>query len=112
MMIPRRQLFYRGIFYMGGAQRKMTEQVCCNANRAAGCSHCFEQKPVAHRHERGLGCANEEWNGDPRKTRTSGLRFRKPPLYPAELWGRFYFQRLTSVILTLFQSVLTVFAIF
>ena len=25
--------------------------------------------------------------GDPRKTRTSGLRFRKPPLYPAELWG-------------------------
>src|SRR5262249_34876770 len=26
--------------------------------------------------------------GDPRKTRTSGLRFRKPPLYPAELWGR------------------------
>jgi hypothetical protein len=27
-------------------------------------------------------------NGDPRKTRTSGLRFRKPPLYPAELWGQ------------------------
>src|SRR3954466_8621395 len=27
-------------------------------------------------------------DGDPRKTRTSGLRFRKPPLYPAELWGR------------------------
>ena len=26
-------------------------------------------------------------SGDPRKTRTSGLRFRKPPLYPAELWG-------------------------
>ena len=26
-------------------------------------------------------------HGDPRKTRTSGLRFRKPPLYPAELWG-------------------------
>src|SRR5690606_27546 len=24
--------------------------------------------------------------GDPRRARTSGLRFRKPPLYPAELW--------------------------
>ena len=30
---------------------------------------------------------NSGKNGDPRKTRTSGLRFRKPPLYPAELWG-------------------------
>ena len=28
------------------------------------------------------------WIGDPRKTRTSGPRFRKPMLYPAELWGR------------------------
>src|SRR3954447_16996109 len=27
-------------------------------------------------------------NGDPGKTRTSDLRFRKPPLYPAELRDR------------------------
>src|SRR5882672_11482732 len=26
--------------------------------------------------------------GDPGRTRTTGLRFRKPPLYPAELRGR------------------------
>lgn len=38
--------------------------------------------------------------GDPRKTRTSGLRFRKPPLYPAELWGRLFIQWFTERILT------------
>jgi hypothetical protein len=28
------------------------------------------------------------WSGDPGMTRTSDLRFRKPPLYPAELRDR------------------------
>src|SRR5579862_6074586 len=33
-------------------------------------------------------CACTEKNGDPGMTRTCDLRFRKPPLYPAELRDR------------------------
>ena len=45
------------------------------------------KRPAPVRAETHIYLILQQYSGDPRKTRTSGLRFRKPPLYPAELWG-------------------------
>jgi hypothetical protein len=38
-----------------------------------------------------VGCLDISGNGVPGMSRTCGLRFRKPPLYPAELRGHLHF---------------------
>src|SRR6185312_6515361 len=80
---------------------------CCMEQATTRVTPCNHTNCTEHtRHETGVGTKRAQRKkayicrasfalgaGDPGKTRTSDLRFRKPPLYPAELRDRPDFAR-------------------